>query len=34
MFSYFGDRDMSMEVFDETRRRRDYHSDNTDEEDD
>ncbi|KAK1612308.1 hypothetical protein QYE76_035981 [Lolium multiflorum] len=40
LFSYFGDGDMSVKVFDETRCRReyhndrDYHSDNTDEEDD
>ncbi|KAK1678491.1 hypothetical protein QYE76_039339 [Lolium multiflorum] len=34
LFSYFGDRDMSVKVFDETRCRRDYHGDNTDEEDD
>ncbi|KAK1692958.1 hypothetical protein QYE76_009655 [Lolium multiflorum] len=33
-FSYFGDRDMSVKVFDETRCRRDYHGDITDEEDD
>ncbi|KAK1677561.1 hypothetical protein QYE76_038409 [Lolium multiflorum] len=29
LFSYFGDRDMSVKVFDETRCRRDYHGDNT-----
>ncbi|KAK1641752.1 hypothetical protein QYE76_059557 [Lolium multiflorum] len=34
LFSYFGDRDMSVKVFDETRCRRDYHGDITDEEDD
>ncbi|KAK1685231.1 hypothetical protein QYE76_046079 [Lolium multiflorum] len=34
LFSYFGDRDMSVKVFDETRCRRDYHGDSTDEEDD
>ncbi|KAK1698273.1 hypothetical protein QYE76_014970 [Lolium multiflorum] len=34
LFSYFGDRDMSVKVFDETRCRRDYQGDNTDEEDD
>ncbi|KAK1605366.1 hypothetical protein QYE76_029039 [Lolium multiflorum] len=34
LFSYFGDRDMSVKVFDETRCRRDYHGDNTGEEDD
>ncbi|KAK1648098.1 hypothetical protein QYE76_065903 [Lolium multiflorum] len=34
LFSYFGNRDMSVKVFDETRCRRDYHGDSTDEEDD
>ncbi|KAK1677494.1 hypothetical protein QYE76_038342 [Lolium multiflorum] len=34
LFTYFGDRDMSFKVFDETRCRRDYHGDITDEEDD
>ncbi|KAK1629105.1 hypothetical protein QYE76_003420 [Lolium multiflorum] len=34
LFSYFGDRDLSVKVFDETRCRRDYHGDSTDEEDD
>lgn len=34
LFSYFGDRDMSVKVFDETRCRRDYHGNITDEEDD
>ncbi|KAK1621001.1 hypothetical protein QYE76_026518 [Lolium multiflorum] len=34
LFSYFGDKDMSVKVFDETRCRRDYHDDSTDEEDD
>ncbi|KAK1668533.1 hypothetical protein QYE76_056692 [Lolium multiflorum] len=34
LFSYFGDRDMSVRVFDEMRCRRDYHGDSTDEEDD
>ncbi|KAK1668737.1 hypothetical protein QYE76_056896 [Lolium multiflorum] len=34
LFSYFGDMDMSVKVFDETRCRRDYHGDSTDEEDD
>ncbi|KAK1650199.1 hypothetical protein QYE76_068004 [Lolium multiflorum] len=33
LFSYFGNRDMSVKVFDERRCRRDYHGDNTDEED-
>ncbi|KAK1697733.1 hypothetical protein QYE76_014430 [Lolium multiflorum] len=34
VFSYFGDRDMSVKVFDETRCRRNYHGDNIDEDDD
>ncbi|KAK1620857.1 hypothetical protein QYE76_026374 [Lolium multiflorum] len=34
VFSYFGDRDMSVKVFDETRCRRNYHDDSTDEDDD
>ncbi|KAK1682917.1 hypothetical protein QYE76_043765 [Lolium multiflorum] len=40
VFSYFGNRDMSVKVFDERRCRRDYHGDrdshvdSTDEEDD
>ncbi|KAK1605693.1 hypothetical protein QYE76_029366 [Lolium multiflorum] len=34
LFSYFGDRDMSVKVFDETRCRRNYHGDNAEEEDD
>ncbi|KAK1665281.1 hypothetical protein QYE76_053440 [Lolium multiflorum] len=33
LFSYFSNRDMSVKVFDETRCRRDYHDDSTDEED-
>ncbi|KAK1617301.1 hypothetical protein QYE76_022818 [Lolium multiflorum] len=31
--SYFGDRDMSVKVFDETRCRRNYHVDNAEEDD-
>ncbi|KAK1694967.1 hypothetical protein QYE76_011664 [Lolium multiflorum] len=34
LFSYFGDRDMSVKVFDETRCRRNYHGDNAEEDDD
>ncbi|KAK1660769.1 hypothetical protein QYE76_048928 [Lolium multiflorum] len=34
VFSYFGDRDMSVKVFDETRCRRNYHGDNAEEDDD
>ncbi|KAK1684767.1 hypothetical protein QYE76_045615 [Lolium multiflorum] len=34
LFSYFGGRDMSVKVFDETRYRWDYHDDITDREDD
>ncbi|KAK1666202.1 hypothetical protein QYE76_054361 [Lolium multiflorum] len=34
LFSYLGDRDMSVKVFDETRCRRNYHSDSTEEDDD
>ncbi|KAK1686676.1 hypothetical protein QYE76_047524 [Lolium multiflorum] len=34
MFSYLGDADMSVNVFDETRCRRHYHIDNTEEDDD
>ncbi|KAK1606501.1 hypothetical protein QYE76_030174 [Lolium multiflorum] len=34
VFSYFGERDMSVKVFDETRCRRHYHGDNAEEDDD
>ncbi|KAK1647036.1 hypothetical protein QYE76_064841 [Lolium multiflorum] len=34
VFSYFGDRDMSVKVFDDTRSRRHYHGDNAEEDDD
>ncbi|KAK1602724.1 hypothetical protein QYE76_008205 [Lolium multiflorum] len=34
LFSYFGDRDMSVKVFDETRCRRNYHGDSAEEDDD
>ncbi|KAK1617078.1 hypothetical protein QYE76_022595 [Lolium multiflorum] len=34
MFSYLGEGDMSVKVFDETRCRRHYHGDNTEEDDD
>ncbi|KAK1696852.1 hypothetical protein QYE76_013549 [Lolium multiflorum] len=34
LFSYFGDSDMSVKVFDETRCRRNYHGDITNEDDD
>ncbi|KAK1614221.1 hypothetical protein QYE76_019738 [Lolium multiflorum] len=34
LFSYFGDRDMSVKVFNEMRCRRNYHGDNAEEDDD
>jgi hypothetical protein len=33
VFSYFGDRDMSVKVFDDTRCRRNYHVDSAEEDD-
>jgi hypothetical protein len=33
-FSYLGEADMSVKVFDETRCRRHYHGDNAEEDDD
>ncbi|KAK1648569.1 hypothetical protein QYE76_066374 [Lolium multiflorum] len=34
LFSYFGDRDMSVKVFDKTRCRRNYHGDSAEDDDD
>ena len=34
MFSYLGNGDMNVKVFDETPCRRDYHGDNAEEDDD
>jgi hypothetical protein len=34
VFSYFGDRNVRVKVFDETRCRRNYHGDSAEEDDD